>query len=181
MTRNTETVLPARNGHSLRRDRGQDVKIAQYLAESARWEIGRTGESANALLSAFGFVGTVSAAAFAVIARQGHPFAALVLALAAVPLLVAFLAIVWAIRPRLPKRGAGTGWPTLLATQGQGDAVTRHVGSLAEYPAAFYANDAQTLARIAFKKHRIIRFATTLVLVGVPVGVLGGLLYAVGF
>lgn len=172
------TTAAIRNGQG-HLDQGRDVELARYLAESARWEIGRISESSTALLTALSFVGTVAGAGFAVLARQGHPFSALVLALAALLMLGSFLETIRSLRPRLPKRGGGTGWPALLGTD-PGWPVTRYIHDLVTDPAGFYANDAKTLAEIAFAKHSTFRAATTLLLIGVPVGVLGGVFYAAG-
>lgn len=160
----------------------QRIELAKYVASAARWEIGRTGEGANALLTALSFVGTVAGAAFAVIAKQGHHLiAAAVLAAAAVLLLTAFLCIVFALRPRLPRRGTtGSGWTALLQHGDDDDAVLTHLTDVAADLPGFYATDARVLAGIAHAKHRLIRNATTFVLCGVPLGVLGGVLYGIG-
>lgn len=160
----------------------QVAELAKYIADSARWEIGRTGQGASALLSALSFVGTVTGASFAVLAKQGgSPWAAAVIAVAAVLLMAAFLAIVLSIRPRLPRPNTlATGWPRLLGLQ-RGPELKRFFEDTAQAPADFYAADAHTLARIAVTKHRWIRKATTCVLIGFPVGVFGGLLYAFGW
>ncbi|WP_344681350.1 Pycsar system effector family protein [Saccharopolyspora taberi] len=160
----------------------QVVELAKYTAEAARWEIGRTGQGASALLSALSFVGTVTGAGFAVLAKQGgSPLAATVIAVAAVLLMAAFLGIVLSIRPRLPRPGKpATGWPMLLDVQ-RGPELERFFQKAAQAAAEFYAADAHTLARIAVTKHRWIRKATTCVLVGFPIGVFGGLVYALGW
>lgn len=177
-------ILALTNGEASTDTEPKDhrIELAKDLAKSARWEIGRTGEGANALLTALSFVGTVAGAAFAVIAKQGHHLiAAAVLAAAAVLLLTAFLCIVLALRPRLPRRGnTGSGWTALLHHGDDDDAVLTHLTEVAADLASFYAADARVLAGIAHAKHRLIRTATTFVLCGVPLGVLGGVLYGIG-
>jgi hypothetical protein len=157
-----------------------EVDLARYLAESARWEIGRTGQKGAALLSALSFVGTAAGAAFAILAKQGHhALAAVVLAVAAVLLLAAFEVIVLTIRPTLPAPGKATGWPVLTALDSETE-LPGHIAGHAAEPVKFYRDDARMLATIATSNHRLVRLACTLVLLAVPVGVLGGVIYALG-
>lgn len=154
--------------------RRDEIDLARDIASDARSEIERTGKGGAALLAALSFIGTGASIAALLPAGHARPAACIVFfALAAMFLGAAFMVIVWAFRPRLPRRGdsTATGWVRLVGMP-EPDRSTFFY-TISQDPAAFYRDNAAKLAGIAHAKHQLIRVATDGVLLGFPLAAIG--------
>jgi hypothetical protein len=154
--------------------RRDEIDLARDIASDARGEIERTGKGGAALLAALSFIGTGASIAALLPAGHARPAAGIVFfALAALFLGTAFMVIVWAFRPRLPRRGdtSATGWVRLVGMPEPDVRTFFH--AISQDPATFYRDNAAKLAGIAHAKHQLIRAATDGVLIGFPLAAIG--------
>ncbi len=146
--------------------------LGEYITTAIRGEITRTQGTATCLLTVLSFVGTAASAGLASTARDQGIVTILVLASAALLLGGALISILLALRPRLPKNPRrSTGWPLIPALSRE--EYERHAAEFGE----FLRRDAVTLAGIARKKFELIRRAYDLAIIGLPVLVLGVVLW----
>lgn len=146
--------------------------LGEYITTAIRGEINRTQGTATCLLTTLSFVGTVAAGGLAATSKGQGIWPILTLGVAAFLLLAALILILVALRPRLPKDPTkATGWPLVPH-------LTRleYVCHAAEF-GEFMREDAITLARIAHTKFRLIRRAYSLTIAGLPVLIVGFVLW----
>lgn len=153
----------------------QQKELGTYLADAARWEIGRTTGIGTAVLSAISLIGAgASILATSLVKLQGglSLVAAGSFAASANLMIVALVVILVTLKP-VPTRYSKnkTGWP-VLTNPNRGELI-REFRRSAKYLPVFLRDDAVTLARIANRKHARLRVAAWFVLAGAVVFCLG--------
>lgn len=157
------------------RENTDTCELGEYITSAIRGEINRTQSTATCLLTVLSFVGTAASAGLAATARDEGIELVVTLAVlgtASVLLGAALVSILLALRPRLPKNPAqATGWPLIPhLSREEYEAQAREFGE-------FLRCDAITLAGIASTKFRLIRRAYTSTIAGLPILLIGLLLW----
>ncbi|MCI2423098.1 hypothetical protein MOQ72_37340 [Saccharopolyspora sp. K220] len=151
----------------------QQKELGEYLANAARWEIGRSTGISTAVTGAFSLIGTGASVVAAIGTKQlGGLNAVTAVSLGAFGMaanlmfaaLLLILSTLRSTRTRFHPRRNLTGWP-LLTNPDRGDRIRRFRHAAAEL-AVTYREDATTLARIASAKHGKLRLATFFAMAG---------------